>query len=263
MLSSTEIKKEPSLDVIMEVGNIIAVRVCARFAGWETHAREGRLVVRISNDSSQQKPPKVSSNHINWTDVEQSSAALQHRLYQFLDASTPATDPAALSVETNLLTRELRIDQTYGANERPLRLLCFDGGGVRGISSLYILRSLMQRIPGGSNVKPCDYFDMMAGTSTGGLIAIMLGRLKMSIDDCIQAYEDMAAKIFGAGGTARLLIHGERYDDKKYEEAIKHIVETYGKPERNPDAPMLTPDDQGCKVFVLACRSDDLNNLLE
>jgi patatin-like phospholipase/acyl hydrolase len=26
---------------------------------------------------------------------------------------------------------------------------------------------------------PCDYFDLIGGTGTGGLIAIMLGRLRM------------------------------------------------------------------------------------
>lgn len=33
--------------------------------------------------------------------------------------------------------------------------------------------------------KLCDYFDMIGGTSTGGPIAIMLGRLRMTVDDCI------------------------------------------------------------------------------
>jgi hypothetical protein len=43
-----------------------------------------------------------------------------------------------------------------------------DGGGVRGLSSLYILQKLMQRINPESPPKPCDYFDLICGTSTGG-----------------------------------------------------------------------------------------------
>jgi patatin-like phospholipase/acyl hydrolase len=30
-----------------------------------------------------------------------------------------------------------------------------------------------------ADVKPCEYFDLIGGTSTGGLIAIMLGTLGM------------------------------------------------------------------------------------
>ena len=63
------------------------------------------------------------------------------------------------------------------------RILALDGGGVRGLSSLLILKKLMQevqRIKGDSNLPlPCEYFDLICGTSTGGLIAIMLGRLRM------------------------------------------------------------------------------------
>ena len=58
-----------------------------------------------------------------------------------------------------------------------IRLLALDGGGVRGLSSLLILQQLMAAVDPESPPKPCDYFDMIGGTSTGGLIAIMLGRL--------------------------------------------------------------------------------------
>jgi patatin-like phospholipase/acyl hydrolase len=51
---------------------------------------------------------------------------------------------------------------------RKLRLLCFDGGGIRGLSSLYLLKGLMESIFGDAPPKPCDYFDMIGGTSTGG-----------------------------------------------------------------------------------------------
>lgn len=46
-----------------------------------------------------------------------------------------------------------------------------DGGGVRGISSLHTLKALMSKLTGDPNAKPCDYFDMMAGTSTGGYVS--------------------------------------------------------------------------------------------
>jgi patatin-like phospholipase/acyl hydrolase len=54
---------------------------------------------------------------------------------------------------------------------------------VRGLSSLLILREIMEDIEqqtGASETpRPCDYFDLIGGTSTGGLIAIMLGLLGM------------------------------------------------------------------------------------
>jgi len=71
----------------------------------------------------------------------------------------------------------------------PLRILSLDGGGIRGISSLYIIRELMAQIererratiqpPPTARLRPCNVFDLICGTSTGGLIAILLGRLQM------------------------------------------------------------------------------------
>lgn len=51
-----------------------------------------------------------------------------------------------------------------------LCLLALDGGGVRGLSSLIILQQLMETINPDSPPKPCDYFDMIGGTRTGGLV---------------------------------------------------------------------------------------------
>lgn len=65
------------------------------------------------------------------------------------------------------------------------RILSIDGGGVRGLSSLLILREIMEEIGRRNGIDsedtplPCQYFDMIGGTSTGGWIAIMLGRLHM------------------------------------------------------------------------------------
>lgn len=77
------------------------------------------------------------------------------------------------------------------------RILSLDGGGVRGLSSLVILRDIMDEIGYQANVenpRPCDYFDLICGTSTGGLIAIMLGQLGM-----VSSPEELALMLDGAG----------------------------------------------------------------
>lgn len=57
-----------------------------------------------------------------------------------------------------------------------LCLLSLDGGGVRGLSSLYILKGIMMRLNYERRraheppVKPCDIFDLIGGTSTGGYV---------------------------------------------------------------------------------------------
>ena len=72
--------------------------------------------------------------------------------------------------------------------QNALRILSIDGGGIRGISPLYILKDLMAQIeeqratippPPTAPLRPCDVFDLICGINTGGLIALMLGRLQM------------------------------------------------------------------------------------
>ncbi|KAJ5781809.1 uncharacterized protein N7518_010292 [Penicillium psychrosexuale] len=56
---------------------------------------------------------------------------------------------------------------------------------------------LNQTRPEGSPAKkPCEVFDLIGGTSTGGLIANMLGRLGMDVDECIMAYIKLTKIIF-------------------------------------------------------------------
>lgn len=54
-----------------------------------------------------------------------------------------------------------------------LRLLCLDGGGVRGLSSLYILKLLLERLNPTQPPQPWQFFHMIGGTSTGGYVQIM------------------------------------------------------------------------------------------
>lgn len=66
------------------------------------------------------------------------------------------------------------IDEANPVDKTGLCLLSLDGGGVRGLSALYILKGLMQRLNHERQrdelpeVKPCEVFDLIGGTSTGG-----------------------------------------------------------------------------------------------
>lgn len=55
-----------------------------------------------------------------------------------------------------------------------LCLLSLDGGGVRGLSSLLMLRDVMMQLSAEQEsselIKPCDVFDLIGGTSTGGFV---------------------------------------------------------------------------------------------
>jgi hypothetical protein len=88
------------------------------------------------------------------------------------------------------------LQSSQSRSSKKLCLLALDGGGVKGLSSLIVLRQLMELIDPEDPPKPCEYFDIIAGTSTGGLIAIMLGRLQMGIDECIEEYQKLSSKVF-------------------------------------------------------------------
>ncbi|KAL2811196.1 serine hydroxymethyltransferase-domain-containing protein [Aspergillus granulosus] len=124
-----------------------------------------------------------------------------------------------------------RKDTTKGP---PLRILSLDGGGVRGYSMLILLQELMHRIyvetegkpPRRDQIpKPCDHFDLIAGTGTGGLIALMLGRLRLDLETCKDVYVRMTRRVFETDKTfAGIPFRSTLFKASKLEEAIRECV---------------------------------------
>ncbi|KAF2128417.1 FabD/lysophospholipase-like protein [Dothidotthia symphoricarpi CBS 119687] len=77
-------------------------------------------------------------------------------------------------------------------------LLSMDGDGIRGLSTLLVVESLVNAIcvKIGHQVNPCQIFDLMGGSSLGGVIAIMLGRLQMQAHRAREGYKRIARQVF-------------------------------------------------------------------
>ncbi|KAL2885800.1 Vegetative incompatibility protein HET-E-1 [Ceratocystis lukuohia] len=113
------------------------------------------------------------------------------------------------------------------ASQPPVKILSLDGGGVRGLSSLLIFEYIVDHIrkSGGlaETQKPCEMFDLIGGTGTGGIIAIMLGRLGMTVDQSIKAYKELANTVFSLEPT-NLSTPSPDARLEKLESAIKKII---------------------------------------
>ena len=81
----------------------------------------------------------------------------------------------------------------------PKRILALDGGGLRGVLTLGMLReieaTLRARHGGDPDFRLCDYFDLIAGTSTGAIIAAALS-LGMSVDEVHGHYMALGNVVF-------------------------------------------------------------------
>jgi hypothetical protein len=71
------------------------------------------------------------------------------------------------------------------------RILTIDGGGIKGVFPAAFLATLEDEL--GAPIT--DYFDLIAGTSTGGIIAIGLG-LGMTAGDLLNFYRETGRRIF-------------------------------------------------------------------
>lgn len=88
--------------------------------------------------------------------------------------------------------------------ERPRRILCIDGGGIRGLIPALVLADLERRIAARARgpVALHRCFDIIAGTSTGGIIAAGLvapaadGGAACSAADLVTLYREHGREIF-------------------------------------------------------------------
>ncbi|KAF8176817.1 hypothetical protein K438DRAFT_1681728 [Mycena galopus ATCC 62051] len=144
-------------------------------------------------------------------------------------------------------------------NTSGLRLLSLDGGGIRGLSMLIILEDLMWKLKVAENLanvpRPCEYFDLIGGTSTGGLMALMLGRLRMTVEEAKKAYGELSKEVFSdiksQGGEGR-------FKASKLEKAVKRIVTAHSV-SKDPEEQMEDTRNNACKTFVCTMNAANMS----
>ena len=83
--------------------------------------------------------------------------------------------------------------------KKPKRILALDGGGIRGALTLGFLEKVEEIIrekENNNNLRLCEYYDLIGGTSTGAIIAAGLS-IGMSATEIKDLYLELGEKIFG------------------------------------------------------------------
>ncbi|KAG8696488.1 hypothetical protein FRC09_008482 [Ceratobasidium sp. 395] len=132
------------------------------------------------------------------------------------------------------------------------RLLALDGGGPCGMSTIILMEELMrlmQRELGLSTLpRPGEVFDLMAGSGTGGLLAIMWGRLMMTIDESKKYFSAIGSEVFSEKkwtATSNTMFKASKLENATRKMLMKHLG--------NEDARMNDPQssNETCKAFVI------------
>jgi uncharacterized protein len=106
----------------------------------------------------------------------------------------------------------------------PKKLLTCDGGGIRGILSLEILgamEKLLRDKLSDPKLVLADYFDYVAGTSTGAIIATCVAR-GMAIDDIKKFYLESGPAMFTRAGI--LARFRNKYKDEELAQKLRDVL---------------------------------------
>jgi hypothetical protein len=136
--------------------------------------------------------------------------------------------------------------ERYQDPDRPHRMLALDGGGIRGVLTLEVLlkmEQLLAKATGkGDAFRLCQFFDYVAGTSTGAIIAAGIAR-GMSARELLDFYKQTGPAMFDKAS----LLNRLRYQYNTQPLAAE-LQKTFGKDTT------LFPKDLQC-LFLAVTRN--------
>jgi len=123
------------------------------------------------------------------------------------------------------MTGNRTLRERFSNDGKPRRILALDGGGLRGILTLGILQKVeevLRRQHGNDpGFRLAHYYDLIAGTSTGAIIAASLA-MGMSVEELRKMYMDLGKRVFERSWLRQGLIRA-KYDERKLIEELKKV----------------------------------------
>lgn len=108
------------------------------------------------------------------------------------------------------------------SSEHAFKILSIDGGGIKGLYTATVLTKIEEKF----DCRVADYFDMLCGTSTGGLLALALS-LRIPARDLVAFYKKEGPEIFGRDNfisnsfrTFKQTLFGGKFSDETLKSAI-------------------------------------------
>ncbi|KAM0856150.1 hypothetical protein ACQ4PT_049297 [Festuca glaucescens] len=124
--------------------------------------------------------------------------------------------------------------------KKGLRILSMDGGGMKGLATVQMLKQIEQ----GTGKRIHEMFDLICGTSTGGMLAMALGIKQMNMDQCEEIYTKLGKLVFAepvpkdesatwkekldqlfksSSQSFRVVVHGSKHSADQFERLLKEM----------------------------------------
>ena len=123
------------------------------------------------------------------------------------------------------MPHRIRTRDEHFTDDGPKRILALDGGGLRGILTLGLLKQIEDELRGRHGNDPafrlCHYFDLIAGTSTGAIIAAALA-IGWSVDEITKKYFELGSRVFQRSLLRQGLFRA-KYDEARLIDELKAV----------------------------------------
>lgn len=108
-------------------------------------------------------------------------------------------------------------------NQRGLRILSLDGGGSRGITAITSMSAIVEAMGG---IEVADSFDIIAGTSTGAIIAFLVGLRRETSGQAKKRYDKLISRIFvkSALSGPMMVFTTAAYDERHFNEVMEEVL---------------------------------------